>query len=334
MKQIEAKKNIVVTGGAGFIGSHMVDYLLGLGHYVLILDKFTYAGKHQNLTDALRHKNVELIVEDINNEKFVLELLCDKNADYLINLAAETHVDNSIIDPTAFIDTNIKGTFSLLKATKSFLDKQPNERFRFIHVSTDEVFGELSSSESSFTEDSPYKPNSPYSASKASADHLVRAWHKTYGVPTIITNCSNNFGPRQDPEKLIPKVISNALKGKDISIYGNGKNIREWVYVKDHCHGIYLALENGLVGQSYCLGGHTEIENIQLVSNICEILDTMRPRHDHLSYKKQIIFTEDRLGHDFRYALNFSKAATHLGYNPETTLASSLSATISFYTDE
>ena len=334
MKKIQAKKNIIVTGGAGFIGSHMVDYLLELGHNVVILDKFTYAGKHENLTNALKHNSVELIVDDINNEKLVLELLCKHDIDCLINLAAETHVDNSIVDPTAFIDTNINGTFSLLKATKAFLGKRPNERFRFIHVSTDEVFGELSSSASSFTEDSPYKPNSPYSASKASADHLVRAWHKTYGVPTIITNCSNNFGPRQDLEKLIPKVISNAINGKDIPVYGNGKNIREWVYVKDHCHGIYLAMQNGLVGQSYCLGGNSEIQNIKLISNICEILDTMQPKHNHSSYKKQIVFTDDRPGHDFRYALDFKKAETHIGYNPKTTLANSLSATISFYTDK
>lgn len=325
------KQAILVTGGAGFIGSHMVELLIKMGHPTVILDKLTYAGREENLSNSLDNELVEFVVGDINDKQLVLELLHANDIHYLMNFAAETHVDNSIREPSKFIETNILGTASLLEAFREFQTKSINENLKFIQISTDEVFGELTSKASPFDEDTKYQPNSPYSASKASADHLVRAWHKTFNIPTVTTHCSNNFGPRQDFEKLIPKITTNAIKGLELPIYGNGMQIREWIYVADHCEGIYKAATLGSPGQSYCFGGELEIQNISLVEKICKLLEELHPKSGKGSYFEQIKFIEDRPGHDFRYAIDDSKARKKLGYSPQTKFDCALRRTVSYY---
>ncbi len=311
-------RNILVTGGLGFIGSCFVIDQINKGNKVVNLDKITYAANLENDILVRNNPNYHFVKGDIADYALVLSLLEKFNIDNIVNFAAESHVDNSIKAAEVFITTNINGTFYLLEAARKYYDilsEEKKSQFRFLHVSTDEVYGSLKEGEAAFTENNPYRPNSPYSASKAASDHLVRAWGETYKLPTIITNCSNNFGPRQHFEKFIPTVILSALKGKEIPVYGNGKNIRDWIYVQDHCHGIDLALHKGQIGQTYCFGGECEMRNIDLAEKLCEILDQIKPRSDGISYKTQIKYVNDRAGHDYRYAINNGKAKEQLGYN-------------------
>lgn len=301
------EKDLLVTGAAGFIGSSFVRLALNQGYKVTILDALTYAGHLENIEDILKIGDCELVKGNICDFDLVDKVNTKGQFCGLINFAAESHVDNSISGPKAFIETNILGTFNLLEAARKH--KIP----RFLHVSTDEVFGELGST-GKFSETSPYAPNSPYSASKASSDMLVRAWHHTYGLNTITTNCSNNYGPRQFPEKLIPRMIINALEGKSLPVYGNGMNIRDWIHVDDHSEGVMLAFEKGDAGATYCFGGDSERNNIEVVKSICKILDRLTPRSDGQSHDSGIQFVQDRAGHDFRYAIDDSYAQKKLGF--------------------
>jgi dTDP-glucose 4,6-dehydratase len=317
MQQKNGVKNILVTGGLGFIGSEFVNRQIKAGNFIVNIDKMTYAANIENVANVADHKNYHFVKDDINNQELIYNLLKNHNINYLVHFAAESHVDNSINSADVFIATNINGTFNLLQAAKRYyqeLEEIKKPFFRFIHVSTDEVFGQLQENDNKFDEQSPYRPNSPYSASKAASDHLVRAWGETYKLPFIITNCSNNFGANQHNEKLIPTIIRNCITGNNIPIYGNGKNIRDWIFVGDHCFGIELAMENGKIGESYCFGGECEVRNIDIANYICEIIDKIRPRKDGLSYKEQITFVADRKGHDYRYAINNSKAYNQLGF--------------------
>lgn len=323
-------KNYLITGGAGFIGSHFAIKVANLGHNVVILDKLTYAANLDNIA-SIKHK---LIEGDIGDFDLVSKILREEKIDFLVNFAAESHVDNSIKAPENFIKTNIVGTYNLLNCALTFfqnLDAEKKSQFRFLHVSTDEVYGSLSLTDPKFTEENQYKPNSPYSASKAASDHLVRAWFETYGLPTITTNCSNNFGPHQHHEKFIPTVISSAISNKIIPVYGNGKNIRDWIFVKDHADGIFMALQKGVLGETYCFGGECEKENIELANEICEILDEIKPRSDGASYKKQINFVTDRLGHDKRYAISNDKVSREFGFKPVKKFSERLRETVEWY---
>lgn len=326
--------NLLVTGGCGFIGSCFVLRQISNGNLVVNLDSLTYAANPKNLGEIANHPNYHFVRGDIANQNLVSEILQKFNIDIVVNFAAESHVDNSIANPHSFIETNINGTFSLLNSSLNYwqnLSGRKKEDFRFIHVSTDEVYGSLALGDPKFTESSKYQPNSPYSASKAASDHLVRAWFETYNLPTIITNCSNNFGPRQHQEKLIPTIINACLNHKNIPIYGNGKNIRDWIFVEDHCLGIELAIKNGQIGESYCLGGDYEKENIAIAYKICEILDQIRPRADGILYQTQISFVTDRKGHDFRYAIDSTKAKKELGFVVEGDFETKLTQTINWY---
>ncbi len=329
-------KKLLVTGGCGFIGSCFVLRQIKAGNLVVNLDSLTYAANPQNLAEIEGNSNYHFVKGDILDQKLVSEILEKFDIDILINFAAESHVDNSIANPISFIQTNINGTFALLNSALKYwqnlsVDKKDN--FRFIHISTDEVYGSLTLEEPKFTENNKYQPNSPYSASKAASDHLVRAWAETYKLPAIITNCSNNFGARQHQEKLIPTVINSCLSNKDIPIYGNGKNIRDWIYVEDHCFGIELAISKGKLGGNYCFGGDAERQNIDIVKQICATLDGLRPKADGASYADQIKFVEDRKGHDFRYAIDSSKAKGELGFKIEGSFEEKLQNTIEWYLD-
>jgi dTDP-glucose 4,6-dehydratase len=309
-------KKILVTGGAGFIGSNFVELALGRGYQVIVLDALTYAGKRENLAEFEKLETFHFVHGKIQDEELVEELLEKNKVSLIANFAAESHVDNSITGPAPFIETNVVGTFKLLSAAKKHFDRlsiAEKSNFRFLHVSTDEVFGQLGPT-GKFSETTPYQPNSPYSASKAASDHLVRAWHHTYALPTITTNCSNNYGPKHFPEKLIPHVIQCALQGKRLPVYGKGENIRDWIHVKDHAAGVLLALEKGIPGETYCFGGNSERKNIDVVNEICKILDELKPKLNGQSYQKQIEFVTDRLGHDFRYAIDDAKAQKELGF--------------------
>lgn len=327
-------KNILVTGGCGFIGSCFVKKQIAKGNFVLNIDKLTYAGNPENVQEVAYNPNYRFTKADINETSLIGNLLQSHKIDWVVNFAAESHVDNSISGPGIFVQTNINGTYSLLQASlnyyKSLSDDKKNN-FRFLHVSTDEVFGTLHENDQPFNENSRYQPNSPYSASKASSDHLVRAWHETFKLPTIITNCSNNFGPYQHREKLIPTIIRSCLENKDIPIYGNGKNIRDWIYVGDHCDGIELALSAGKVNETYLFGGEKELRNIEIADKICEILDNIKPKNSGESYKSQIKFVQDRAGHDFRYAISNEKSFRELGFKPSKTFEQRLEETIKFY---
>lgn len=326
-------KKLLVTGGLGFIGSCFVNRQIKAGNLVVNLDAVTYAANPENVRDIANNPNYNFIEGDINDSELVSGLLTRFDIDVVVNFAAESHVDNSIANPGAFIHTNINGTFELLNAALKYynhLNGARSENFRFIHVSTDEVYGSLTLEDPKFTENNPYKPNSPYSASKAASDHLVRAWNETYKLPTIITNCSNNFGARQHSEKLIPTVIRSAINGKNIPIYGNGKNIRDWIYVEDHCAGIELAISKGKIGESYCFGGDAERQNIDIATQICKILDDLKPKSNG-SYTSQITFVEDRKGHDFRYAIDSSKAKKELGFNLDGSFEDKLKTTVQWY---
>nr|WP_320142489.1 dTDP-glucose 4,6-dehydratase [uncultured Cohaesibacter sp.] len=320
---IKSNNTILLTGGAGFIGSHMTDLLLAHGHDVVVLDKLTYCGNMSNLAHAREisssgeNGHLTFVQGDICDRAQVDQLMLDYAIDHVMHLAAESHVDNSIADPEAFIRTNVVGSFCLLASALAYWQAHKQmDQCRFVHVSTDEVFGHLDDDDPAFTELSPYSPSSPYSASKASSDHFARAWYRTYGLPVIITNCSNNYGPRQHDEKLIPTIIRSALGGHTIPIYGNGKNIRDWIYVKDHCRGLYLAFTKGQPGETYCFGGKNELQNIELAKQICSQLDQLAPRSDGNSYQQQLSFVTDRKGHDWRYAIDGQKAEKILGYQP------------------
>ncbi len=327
-------KNFLITGGAGFIGSHFAVKICNDQHRAIVLDKLTYAGSLTNLSSVQNHKNFKFIRGDIADKELMKKILHGEEIDYVVNFAAESHVDNSIKNPDDFILTNVVGTCNLLGSSLNYwqnLEERKKSDFRFLHISTDEVYGSLAFDDPKFTEKNSYKPNSPYSASKAASDHLVRAWHETYSLPTIVTNCSNNFGPHQHLEKLIPTIIYSAINKKQIPIYGDGKNVRDWIFVKDHVDGVLLALLQGMVGQTYCFGGNTEKKNIDLTIEICELLDELQPRSDGISYKNQITFVVDRPGHDRRYAIDHSKAENELGFRPNKTFRENLEVTVKWF---
>ena len=323
---------ILVTGGAGFIGSAVVRLAIARGHSVVNVDALTYAACLDNLASVAEHTNYAFEQVDIRN-RAVLDAVFTKYApDAVMHLAAESHVDRSIDGPTDFIETNVKGTFNMLEAARSYWQSQGKpESFRFHHISTDEVFGSLGPT-GMFTEDTPYDPHSPYSASKASSDHLVRAWRETYGLPVVLTNCSNNYGPYHFPEKLIPVVILNALAGKPLPIYGDGENMRDWLYVEDHADALLLVLEKGALGRSYNIGGENERTNLELVKTLCGILDYLHPR-DEGSYADLITFVTDRPGHDARYAIDPSRIRNELGWRPSVTVEEGLEKTVQWYLD-
>ena len=326
---------ILVTGGAGFIGSNFViDWLTATGEPVVNLDKLTYAGNVRNL-DCLRDDSRHTFVRgDIADQRLVERLLAEHEARAIVHFAAESHVDRSIHGPADFVDTNIVGTFRLLEAARSWWTALPpakQDAFRFLHVSTDEVFGTLSPVDPPFSEANAYRPNSPYAASKAASDHLVRGHHHTYGLPVLTTNCSNNYGPWQFPEKLIPLVIASALAGKPLPIYGDGMQVRDWLYVGDHCAAIRRVLEGGRPGEVYCVGGSSEKPNIEVVNTLCAILDAERPRADGRSYAAQITHVKDRPGHDRRYAIDARKIAGELGWKPAETFETGLRRTVRWY---
>lgn len=318
---------ILVTGGAGFIGSHFVDLCVEKGHTVSVLDSLTYAGNLDNLNGVVNKINFyKGDIRDLSN--FVID---SERPDAVVNFAAESHVDRSITGPQAFLETNVYGTYNLLTQTLKY-KKDTNKDVRFLQVSTDEVYGALGPY-GKFSEQSQYSPRSPYSASKAAADHFVNAWHHTYGLDTIITNCSNNYGPRQYPEKLIPNTITKALANQDIPVYNRGLNVRDWIHVKDHCNGIYLALTKGISGETYMFGGNAEKTNIDIVNNICYYLDNLVPKEG--KYQDKIKYVEDRLGHDFRYAVNDSKAVEKLGFKREyNDLGTGLLETVKWYVEQ
>lgn len=329
---------ILVTGGAGFIGANFVlAWLQSSDEPVINLDKLTYAGNLQNLANAKaagdRHQFVRGDIADYN---LILGLLVEHRVRAVVNFAAESHVDRSIHGPEDFIQTNIVGTFRLLEAVRSYWGKlEPAARadFRFLHVSTDEVYGSLAKHDAAFTEEHRYAPNSPYSASKAASDHLVRAYHHTYGLPVVTTNCSNNYGPYHFPEKLIPLCIHNALAGKPLPIYGDGQQVRDWLYVEDHCSAIRRVLQAGTIGEVYNVGGWNEKPNIEVVHTLCGILDELSPRADGKSYNTQITYVEDRPGHDRRYAIDASKLERELGWKPAETFESGIRKTVRWYLD-
>lgn len=325
---------ILVTGGAGFIGANFVlDWLARSDESVINLDNLTYAGNLQNLS-ALKNDARHLFVRgDIGDTQLITQLLAEHQPRAIVNFAAESHVDRSIDSPEGFIQTNILGTFHLLERTRQYwntLPTQPKQAFRFLHVSTDEVFGSLAKQAPAFTELHRYEPNSPYSASKASSDHLVRAYYHTYGFPVLTTNCSNNYGPYQFPEKLIPLMISNALAGKPLPIYGDGQQIRDWLYVTDHCSAIRRVLEAGTTGETYNIGGWNEKPNIDIVHTICDLLEELKPAS---TYRDLITYVKDRPGHDRRYAINAQKIESELGWRPVETFESGIRKTIQWYLD-
>jgi dTDP-glucose 4,6-dehydratase len=337
-----AMRTTLVTGGAGFIGSNFVRHALrASGARVVVVDKLTYAGNLESLADVSSHPRYAFVRADIADRTAVESLFRDYSPDAVVNFAAETHVDRSIDDPSAFIETNVAGTFRLLEAARRHLKDRgegARDAFRFLHVSTDEVYGTLGR-EGAFSETTPYAPNSPYAASKAGADHLVRAYRETYGLPTLLTNCSNNYGPFQFPEKLVPLMILNALEGRPLPVYGDGGNVRDWLYVEDHCRGIGLVLEMGAPGEKYNIGGGNERTNLQVVEAICGLVEAERPAAESpalrgrglRSYRELLGFVPDRPGHDRRYAIDAGKIRRELGWKPEHDFESGLRATVRWY---
>ena len=324
-----------VTGGCGFIGANFIQYLLNKTKpkSVINLDKLTYAGNQKNLADFEQDPRYIFVHGDICDAELVSKLFTEYQPNYIVNFAAESHVDRSIDGPAEFIQTNIVGTSVLLQEALKYystLEGGESERFRFYHVSTDEVFGSLSES-GFFTEETPYDPSSPYSASKASSDHLIRAWHRTFDLPVLISNCSNNYGPYQFPEKLIPLMILNCLEEKPLPVYGTGENIRDWLYVEDHCDAIYTILQKGTIGETYNVGGNNEIKNIQIVEEICDVLNDIHPAGSGKSYHELITFVKDRPGHDFRYAIDASKLKKEIGWEPKESFNTGIQKTIEWY---
>lgn len=330
------KKKILVTGGAGFIGSALVRHLIATTSYeILNVDALTYAGNLSSLDEVASSNRYKFAQADICDVKQIGALMADFRPDIVTHLAAESHVDRSIDGPSAFIQTNLVGTFSMLSAALDYwrgLSEPEQKSFKFHHISTDEVFGALES-EGYFTEETAYDPRSPYSASKAGSDHLVRAWHHTYGLPVLVTNCSNNYGPYHFPEKLIPLMIIKCLAGESLPVYGKGDNIRDWLYVEDHVRALQAVFEGGRVGESYMIGGRSEQTNLAVVETICDTLDQLRPRADGHSYRSQITFVSDRPGHDFRYAIDATKLERELGWKPLESFESGMEKTIRWYLD-
>jgi len=328
---------ILVTGGAGFIGANFVlDWLAQSDEPVINLDKLTYAGNPETLQSLQGDTRHTLVQGDIGDTALVTQLLAQHQPRAVVNFAAESHVDRSIHGPGEFIQTNIVGTFNLLESVRGYWSALPAPEklaFRFLHVSTDEVYGSLAKDDPAFTEANHIEPNSPYSASKAASDHLVRAWHHTYGLPVLTTNCSNNYGPYHFPEKLIPLMIVNALAGKNLPVYGDGQQIRDWLYVKDHCSAIRRVLEAGRLGETYNVGGWNEKANLEIVHTVCSLLDELRPRADGKPYKEQITYVTDRPGHDRRYAIDARKLERELGWKPAETFETGIRKTVQWYLD-
>ena len=324
-------KSILVTGGCGFIGSNFIRYIVEKEETIQIvnLDKLTYAGNIANVNDLVKSQHI-FVQGDICDSDLVQSLFKKYEFDSVIHFAAESHVDRSIDGPSEFIQTNIVGTLNLLEHSRQFFSKTKNENFKFLHVSTDEVYGSLGD-EGKFLETTSYDPSSPYSASKAGSDHLVRAWNRTYDLPTLITNCSNNYGPYQFPEKLIPLMIINSLNNLELPVYGKGNNVRDWLYVTDHCDAIWSVLNNGTIGHTYNIGGNNEIKNINVVRTICDLLDELLPKENHESYSELISFVTDRPGHDFRYAIDAKKIKKEIGWIPKESFESGIRKTIKWY---
>ena len=328
---------ILVTGGAGFIGANFVlDWLAAGDEPVLNVDKLTYAGNLKSLESLQGDARHVFVQADIGDGQTLARLLAEHRPRAVVNFAAESHVDRSIHGPEDFIQTNVVGTFRLLEAVRGYwsaLDAEAKAAFRFLHVSTDEVYGSLAPAAPAFTEDHLYEPNSPYSASKAASDHLVRAWHHTYGLPVLTTNCSNNYGPLHFPEKLIPLMIVNALAGKNLPVYGDGMQVRDWLYVRDHCSAIRRVLEAGRLGDTYNVGGWNEKPNVEIVNTVCALLDELRPKADGTSYSAQITYVKDRPGHDRRYAIDARKLERELGWKPAETFETGIRKTVQWYLD-
>jgi len=323
---------LLVTGGAGFIGSNFVLAAVGSGEQVVNLDKLSYAGHLESLAALEGDPRHVFVRGDIADRELVRKLLAQHRPRAIVHFAAESHVDRSIHSPGEFVQTNVVGTYALLEESRIFFEN--HKSFRFLHVSTDEVFGSLSETDPPFTETSPYAPNSPYSASKAAADHLVRAYHHTYGLPTLISNCSNNYGPRQLPEKLIPLLIHNALAGQPLPVYGDGKNVRDWLYVEDHCNALRALLERGATGETYNIGGNSEKTNLEVVDAVCRLLDELHPEsrpYASGSYRDLVTHVKDRPGHDRRYAMNVAKIQRQLGWQPAESFATGLRKTVQWY---
>ncbi len=327
---------IIVTGGAGFIGSNfIINQIKNTDNIIINLDKLTYAGNLNSLTEIENTGRYTFYQADICDRNVITNIILENKPDAIVNFAAESHVDRSIDGPMEFIQTNIVGSAILLESALYYYKSLTNDKklkFRFLHVSTDEVYGSLGEDEY-FEETTPYDPSSPYSASKAASDHLVRAWNRTFELPAIITNCSNNYGPNQFPEKLIPLMIINAIEGKPLPIYGSGKNVRDWLYVEDHCDALYTVLTKGELGETYNIGGNCEKRNIEVVNEICKSLDIIIPKQDGLSYSNQITYVEDRPGHDFRYAINISKIYKELNWQPKIDFSKGINKTIMWYLD-
>ncbi len=326
-------KKCLVTGGCGFIGSNYIRTILDRGEdlHVVNLDKLTYAGNIQNL-NGISSNNLTIVKGDICDVDLVNSLFEKHHFDTVVHFAAESHVDRSIEGPAEFIQTNVVGTLNLLEQSRIFINKTNNDNFRFLHVSTDEVYGSLGD-DGKFLETTPYDPSSPYSASKAGSDHLVRAWNRTFGLPTLITNCSNNYGSYQFPEKLVPLMIINCLQGNPLPVYGEGENVRDWLFVGDHCDAIHTVLAKGEMGETYNIGGNNEIKNIDVVTIICSLLDEISPREDGSSYSDLITFVKDRPGHDFRYAIDAGKIQNDLGWSPNESFETGIRKTIHWYLD-
>ncbi|MDC5316839.1 dTDP-glucose 4,6-dehydratase [Acinetobacter baumannii] len=326
---------ILVTGGAGFIGSAVIRNIIkNTQDEVLNIDKLTYAGNLESLSEIDTDPRYQFAQVDICDSERLIEIFKNFQPDAVMHLAAESHVDRSIDGPAEFITTNIVGTYTLLEVARKYwlqLNEEKKASFKFHHISTDEVYGDLEGTTDLFTETTSYAPSSPYSASKASSDHLVRAWHRTYGLPIVVTNCSNNYGPYHFPEKLIPLVILNALDGKALPIYGKGDQIRDWLYVEDHAKALYKVVTEGKVGETYNIGGHNEKQNIEVVKTICKILDELKPQNNHQPYETLITFVKDRPGHDLRYAIDASKIAKDLGWKPEETFETGIRKTVEWY---
>lgn len=332
---MRSPRTILITGGCGFIGTHLINHIINKTNYHIInIDKLTYAGSGNNLAHLDNHARYEFHQADICDAHAMRHIIAETQPDAIMNLAAETHVDRSIDSPADFLQTNIIGTYTLLEVARDYWDGkgQPND-FRFHHISTDEVYGDLSPDDPAFTETTAYDPHSPYSASKASSDHLVRAWNHTYGLPTLITNCSNNYGPYQFPEKLIPHMILNALNGQALPVYGDGQQVRDWLYADDHAAALLTVLEKGKIGETYNIGGQAEMTNIEVVTILCDILQDLRPL-DNSHYHDLITYVTDRPGHDRRYAIDITKIQQELGWSPRHDFVQALRETVQWYLDQ